>query len=226
MPTRIIQSEPLVSCLCLTNDRRAYLPLAISCYKRQSYSNRELVIIDNGVAPDEDLCPAGTRYFRVPPGIYNHGELMNLGSEKCQGELIATWDSDDYYADDRLADQVSMLTSDLKYCVCGYDTTLFLDTDTNKAYRYSYRGRRSYALGTSQMFYKSFWDTHRFPPVYKGADTVFCSAAEKEGVLITSRGLDKMVVRAHKDSTSPPTFTSSSYEEVDLEALPEGFTLR
>jgi glycosyltransferase involved in cell wall biosynthesis len=59
--------RPLVSCIMPTYNRRAFVPRAIQYFLRQDYTNRELIIIDDGTDVISDLVPADEciRYFRL-----------------------------------------------------------------------------------------------------------------------------------------------------------------
>ena len=48
-------SQPLVSCVMPTADRRRFVPQAIGYFLAQDYPNRELVIVDDGKESVEDL---------------------------------------------------------------------------------------------------------------------------------------------------------------------------
>ena len=52
---------PLVTCLCLTRNRRGFLPRAIECFVAQTYEERELLIVDDGDDSIADLAPADWR---------------------------------------------------------------------------------------------------------------------------------------------------------------------
>ncbi len=53
--------NPLVTCLCLTRNRRAWLPRAIGCFLAQTYEERELLIVDDGDEGVTDLVPDDPR---------------------------------------------------------------------------------------------------------------------------------------------------------------------
>ena len=57
MPTRSGEA-PLVSCIMPTHNRRVLVPRAIEYFLRQDYALRELIVIDDGSDPVEDLMPA------------------------------------------------------------------------------------------------------------------------------------------------------------------------
>ena len=51
-------SQPLVSCIMPTYNRREFVPLAIRYFLRQDYANKELIIIDDGtVMQSKTWCP-------------------------------------------------------------------------------------------------------------------------------------------------------------------------
>jgi glycosyltransferase involved in cell wall biosynthesis len=104
---------PLVSCIMPTMNRRSFVPLALKSFAAQDYPNKELVIIDDGEDRIEDLVTdlPGVRYFSLPRRT-TIGAKRNLACEHAQGEFIAHWDDDDWYAPDRLRYQVSALLAE------------------------------------------------------------------------------------------------------------------
>jgi UDP:flavonoid glycosyltransferase YjiC (YdhE family) len=116
LPVRLAQVErpPLISCLMVTRDRPELARRAVHCFLRQSYPNRELVIVDDGGNADlETWCrglgDATIRYVRLPRADKTLGELRNLTVESAAGELLAQWDDDDLSDPRRLELQVATL---------------------------------------------------------------------------------------------------------------------
>jgi glycosyltransferase involved in cell wall biosynthesis len=99
---------PLVSCIMPTNNRRAFLPLALRYFSSQDYPNKELLIIDDGTDPVGDVADGwpGVRYLRLPVRT-SIGGKRNLACREARGEIIAHWDDDDWYAPDRLRYQIA-----------------------------------------------------------------------------------------------------------------------
>ncbi|MCZ7600739.1 MAG: glycosyltransferase family 2 protein [Gammaproteobacteria bacterium] len=104
-------SEPLVSCLTVTQPGRlAELERSASCFARQSYPHRELVLVHDGdEAFDHQvrrvLDATGAlphRVLRVDPGL-PLGVLRNLSVKGAVGDLVCQWDDDDLYHPERLA---------------------------------------------------------------------------------------------------------------------------
>jgi glycosyltransferase involved in cell wall biosynthesis len=51
----------LISCLLPTANRAAWIPLAIDCFLTQTFTDAELVILDNGTDNTADIVPAHPR---------------------------------------------------------------------------------------------------------------------------------------------------------------------
>lgn len=116
LPARLAQVErpPLVSCLMVTRDRPDLARRAVHCFRRQSYPNRELVILDDGGDDAlENWCrglgDATIRFLRVPSEGKTLGELRNRSVESAAGEYVAQWDDDDLSAPKRLELQMATL---------------------------------------------------------------------------------------------------------------------
>ena len=99
---------PLVSCVCLTTSphRAAFLPDALRSYRQQSYTPRELLIVNDG-DPIQPAAP-DVRVVNLPDRGYKWsvGEKRNVGVRYAQGDYLATWDDDDVSLPWRLAVQM------------------------------------------------------------------------------------------------------------------------
>lgn len=111
------QGSPTVSCLTITQDgRQQWLEHAIGDFLRQSWPNRELVIVHDGSnschQTIESLVPsapsAPVRVVKVPEGL-SLGELRNQSLSHANGEFICQWDDDDRYHPQRLEVQMTVL---------------------------------------------------------------------------------------------------------------------
>ena len=169
-----LKANPLVSCIMPTRNRRGYVARAIEYFLRQDYPAKELVILDDGDDPIDDLVPEvpGIGYHRLEHRTVL-GAKRNLACELATGDLIAHWDDDDWQAPDRLSLQASRLSggdADL----CGAGSLLFWDPQGNRAWRYTWpNGRRVWAVGTSLCYPKSLWRRTPFSEVPTGEDTRF-----------------------------------------------------
>jgi len=106
--------SPLVSCLMVTRDRRSISERAVHCFVRQTWTDRELVIVDDG---DEDYGPmvapyiaagARIRYCRVENDPSVHlGGLRNLSLDLAAGQWCIQWDDDEWYGSERIERQMA-----------------------------------------------------------------------------------------------------------------------
>src|SRR5947208_4146282 len=104
--SRLRSGPPLISCIMPTGGRAAFARQAVQYFLRQTWPNKELVIVDDG---DEDLgrelpVDRRIRYIQMPRKL-SIGEKRNLAIEASQGTLLAHWDDDDWYAPHRLEAQ-------------------------------------------------------------------------------------------------------------------------
>jgi hypothetical protein len=102
---------PLVSVILTTRDRPRMLSIALECYRRQTYPNRELIVVDDGGAFPVDetkIVAVGGRVIRVPEGT-PLGAKLNRGASEARGSLCQKWDDDDWYAPRYLETMVSAL---------------------------------------------------------------------------------------------------------------------
>lgn len=101
---------PPVSCIMPTYNRRGFVPLALRSFLAQDYPRKELIVVDDGDAPVGDLVEGlpGVRYLRLG-GRATIGAKRNLACGLAEGQIIAHWDDDDWYAPDRLRYQVRPL---------------------------------------------------------------------------------------------------------------------
>lgn len=93
-------SSPLISCLCVTENRPDFMPWLLWNFQRQKYPNTELVIIDGSKTPYK---PGKTKGVRVvhAPGL-NIPQRRNLALQEAKGDLMAWFDDDDWYHPNRL----------------------------------------------------------------------------------------------------------------------------
>lgn len=98
---------PAVSCLMPTCDRRLLARRAIDHFLNQDYGNRELVVVDDGEDPVDDLVPPGdlVRYHRLDTRR-SIGWKRQFACEVADGDVLVQWDDDDWYGDQRVRRQV------------------------------------------------------------------------------------------------------------------------
>jgi len=106
-------SNPLISCICITNNRPLLLQNAIACFESQNYINKELVI---SYPRDDVQTRALIKQYetvnilpieRDPAETL--GRARNHALYKCHGDYICIWDDDDWHHSSRLSFQFNSL---------------------------------------------------------------------------------------------------------------------
>lgn len=117
---------PDISILCITKDRRVFMPLLKYSYMIQSYpeDKMELVIIDDGDDPIEDTLfgVPNVKYVRCESGM-TISQKRNLAVKSAMYDVLVNMDDDDVYPNNSVTHRVAML---LKEPVkqCGFCTTI------------------------------------------------------------------------------------------------------
>lgn len=163
---------PLVSCVMPTWNRREFIPCAVDSFLRQDYANRELVILDDGEEPIEDLIPDDARiHYHFENRRRITGDKRNRVCELAAGEIICHWDDDDWSAADRIRCQVDRLRKTGKP-VTGFGTLLFWDLRNLEAKRYR-AAITGYVCGTTLCYQREFWMQRHFRPRHEASDNDF-----------------------------------------------------
>ncbi|MGC4067365.1 MAG: glycosyltransferase family A protein [Polyangiaceae bacterium] len=115
---------PLVSCLCVTERRAAFMPWLLWGFERQTYEHRELVIVDSSPEP-LSISRANVRVLAAPPGS-NVPTKRNLALDAARGDYIAWFDDDDWQHPERLERLVESLRED--HVIVGSSRSWFVDS--------------------------------------------------------------------------------------------------
>ena len=201
----------MISCIMPTASRRRFVLQAIRCFLSQDYSQKELVIVDNGVDPVKDLVPDNPciHYFRIATR-QPIGTLRNFACREAHGEVLAHWDDDDWSAPWRLRYQVEQLRG-TGADICGLSRVWFYSSEEKKAWEYVHpAGQRPWVYGASFCYTREFWQRHPFPEIQVGEDTRFIWADTKARVhvLPDSRFLIALI---HRANTSRKRTADSRY---------------
>jgi glycosyltransferase involved in cell wall biosynthesis len=196
-------SEPFITCIMPTYDRRQFVPQAIRCFLRQDYQNAELLILDDGSDPIADCVPQHPRirYIRLERKL-TIGAKRNLACEQSRSDLIIHWDDDDWYPPWRLKAQVRALTesgADL----CGSSRVLYYDSAANQSWEYRYTTTGVQWVGGNTLAYtKAFWKRNPFQDIQIGEDSRFLwSDVPKTVADLKEPSL--CVASVHRQNTSP-----------------------
>src|SRR6185369_14403096 len=214
-------SQPLVSCVMPTADRRRFVPQAIRYFQAQDYPNRELIIVDDGKESVADLIPAdpSIRYLRLT-GKRSLGAKRNECVEAARGDLIMHWDGDDWMAAHRISYQLEALLRE-EAEVCGLERMLFYHIDKDEVWLYQYPDRHCpWLAGGSLLYTREFWRRSPFPNIQVASDTRFVwDRPMKRRVALSDYQF--YVAMIHGANTSPKVFTSPYWarSDADLKSL-------
>ena len=124
--------KPLISCTMITKNRWNLCKRAISCFKNQTYTHKQLVIVSDG--KDEynnkiiefiSNCP-NIKIIIINPQKYEDksptlGHLRNISLDNADGEYIVQWDDDDISHNSRIEKQFDIMQKNNK------DISIFKD---------------------------------------------------------------------------------------------------
>ncbi len=170
-----LNSDPLVSCIMPTANRPHLVPQAINYFLRQTYANRELIILDDGSESVAGLIPADPRirYVRMMEKK-SMGAKHNLACDMANGDIIVHWDDDDWMSDSRISYQVGELLSRPPTSLLGLSRLIYYDPRKNSSWEYVYPpGQRAWVCGNTFCYRKPVWQKNPFPARNEGADTMW-----------------------------------------------------
>lgn len=119
----------LVSALCVTQDRQAFMPWLLWNHRKQDHPHRELVVVDSsreswlGSESDDVVV------IRCPPGT-GVARKRNLALSAARGSVITWFDDDDWQHPRKLSILVSALSA---APLAGSRTSWFVDLHRNRA---------------------------------------------------------------------------------------------
>jgi len=138
----MVSPYPLITCICITNQRVELLKRATACFKAQNYPNKELLIsyptkdtltkksIDDLISETDIVINQIER-----PDDMNLGDARNQAVEQSNGIYICTWDDDDWYHPHRLTYQLSYLQqAGDHFHACVINQLILYDQITRKSY--------------------------------------------------------------------------------------------
>jgi hypothetical protein len=175
---------PNVSVVCVTRDRRLFMPILKYSYMIQSYPEEkmELVIVDDGDDPIEDtlIGVPNVTYMRLTEKK-TIGEKRNIGVSKAMYDIIAFMDDDDVYPNNSIIERTAMmLKTPSKECAfCSilpcYDIMKYSSFMNAPPLTLTMSERVSEA---TLIFTKSFWEARKFSDVQIAEGDAFIRGRE------------------------------------------------
>ena len=184
----------------------AFAPQAITYFLRQDYPNCELLIVDDGTDPIDDLVPEDPRirYLRLD---HHHilGTKRNIACEAARGDILIHWDDDDWMGPGRVSYQVEHLLRD-EADLCGTDQLLFFDPARACAWRYVYPTRyklwNPWVAGCTLCYTRAFWQGNPFQERPVAEDVYFVWEARRKRIAVLPDAT-LYVSLIHPGNTSP-----------------------
>lgn len=132
-------SRPFVSIIVATYNRRPFVKHVLHMFKNQKYpqDRMELIIIDDGKDDISDMFKKrvkNIRYYRLEKKIIL-SDKRNLLNKKAKGDIIISWDDDDYYSADYVKLVVTRLTSHPNVLLAGKTCIDTYFVNTGEIYR-------------------------------------------------------------------------------------------
>jgi glycosyltransferase involved in cell wall biosynthesis len=164
--------SPLVSCIMPTAQRPQFVPLAVHYFLRQTYGNRELIVIDDGAEGVNWLLPPipSIRYYRLERRA-NIGVKRNIACDLAKGDIIAHWDDDDWTAPSRLSFQVAAMAA-AGAAASGLSSIRFFDPARRSAWLFN-DASSQWLAGSSLCYEKALWSRSHFREAERGEDLAF-----------------------------------------------------
>jgi teichuronic acid biosynthesis glycosyltransferase TuaG len=119
--------QPLVSVIIPSFNSSSWIRECIHSVLRQSYSNREIIVVDDG---SRDGTPEIVREFadRIRFLQLAHvgvGSARNAAIKASEGEFVAFLDSDDLWEEDKLRKHIDFMKGSPEYCMSYTDAEEF-----------------------------------------------------------------------------------------------------
>ncbi|MCZ2157471.1 MAG: glycosyltransferase family 2 protein [Bryobacterales bacterium] len=162
---------PHTSCILATKDRPQFLGQALKYYLSQTYTDSELIIVDDSATSCAALVPhlPSITYIYLPQPT-SLGTKLNVGIERASGTVIQKLDDDDYYHSSFLTKTVSRLDREISDdAVVAVDPLLVLIAGHDALFD---AGGGWFAGGTL-CFYRSAWRRAPFRDVPRRVDVFF-----------------------------------------------------
>ena len=116
-----MENSPLVSVIIPNYNYARYLKEAISSVIAQTYSNTEIIVVNNGSTDDSLrlLQQFGSQITLIDQENLGQAGARNSGLRAANGDLIAFLDADDFWQNDKLEKQIRLITSETELVYSG-----------------------------------------------------------------------------------------------------------
>jgi len=196
--------SPLVSCLMLTYNRFRPFKKAFECFIRQTYPNKELIIVNSGAKRyhkkvhkfvQKYMAVYDIKYTYCPIKNPTIGELRNCGLQYCQGEYVIGFDDDDIHHPMRITRQMDL-------CLKSNIQGTLLKNFTAKIGWKEYKCSILHGLEGTLLF-KNPRGKVEYTEMNQGEDTDFISKLKNNGynIAVIDESFDMYKYMYHRTNT-------------------------
>lgn len=220
MTLSFLNQLPRVSCIMPTANRTALVKESITLFAKQTYPNKELIIVDDGnpSLPQELIQQPFIRYTQLAEKK-SIGEKRNIACHNATGEVILHWDDDDWYGKNWISSQVQELV-DQQADITGLKQVYFFDPLEHKAWIFNFPLNQPWVCGSSMGYKKSFWEKNRFPHVSQGEDDKFMWSLTLKKIAPHNH-INQFAVRVHSQNTIPKQGPNMRLKPVSYDIIRE-----
>jgi glycosyltransferase involved in cell wall biosynthesis len=199
-----VDTTPLVSCICVTNNRTEFLERAVACYQRQNYPNKELVVAFSAenIAASGLISKLNDSSIRAlafaSASALTLGEKRNLAVEGASGFYFCVWDDDDWYHENRITAQVNAL-SGTQYKSSVLSNVILFDGKTNESYLSATRWAWEQTLLCERSVFGS--PILRYQNLERGEDSPLVYNLKRQNLLLTVSQPELYIYVYHGENT-------------------------
>lgn len=216
--------QPLVSCIMPTRNRRFFISQSIKYFLDQDYENKELIIIDDGDDLVSDIVPKLPNIFYYKcDGKLTIGEKRNIGCAKANGDLIAHWDDDDWFSNQRLSIQIKSLLAS-QSDICGFCNLYYYYPSSGSSWLYTYnRVDDTWIAGGTFVYKRDLWRKNNFPETNQAEDSIFLKKIQKNKILPIDNK-NHYIGIIHTENTSAKYLDDPSWSRLPLSIVASLFS--
>lgn len=187
-----------ISCLCVTN-RPAFMPWLVWNYAKQTYWNKELIIVSD----DPVLWHRTERHVNAKNfvSVGNIAAKRNIALLAATGDAVAWFDDDDWQHPDRLTILAENLTDEY----AGGKSSWFMDLESGRCMPYTISPGWE-VLFNGALFRTDFARTVRFDESQmRAADTIWMRSLQGKANIINNETLFFWL--SHRRNASNPAYS-------------------
>ncbi|MCC7078801.1 MAG: glycosyltransferase [Acidimicrobiia bacterium] len=219
-----VTETALVSCVMPTGaGRERFVPKALDHWSRQTYTHREMIVVDDAPdpAPGRAACRDRTGVSYIPVPATSLGEKLNVGVEAARGSVVQKWDDDDIYRPAFLETATRWLArtpADARFVV--WDSYLVYLAWSGGLYRTG----PGHKAGPSICFGRELWEANPFRDVPRAVDSHWI-ADHPDFTAVTGHEDELILVRHGANTwTEFHGIHVDGYIEAELERWPVPFS--